>query len=155
MHPAVIWAAGEQVESPWGVIGIAVSTVGVIIGGYFAYRAKRNSEPNGGSSPHDAVMGKVNQMADEVNALTRQLQTMDERSVVEQRNAHDVRRRLLDGQDRLEARQTRLADRQDEQAAMIDRLHVRIVTLADHIEAAGAQADAAVDLVQRYHQTGG
>lgn len=148
MHPAVIWAAGEQIESPWGVIGIAISTVGIVLVAWLSWRAKKNTEPDGGSSPHDAVMGKVNQMADEVNALTRQLQTMDERSVVEQRRAHDVRRRLLDGQDRLAARQ-------DEQAAMIDRLHVRIDTLADHIEAAGAQADAAVDLVQRYHQTGG
>lgn len=141
MAPAAIWAAGEQIESPWGVIGIAISTVGIIAVAWLSWRAKKNTEPNGGSSPHDAVMS-------EINALTRQMQIMDERSVVEQRNAHDVRKRLLDGQDRLAARQ-------DEQAAMIDHLHVRIDTLAGHIEAAGAQADATVELVNQLNQTGG
>lgn len=148
MTPAAILgaaASGEIEGARWAFYGTLVvamcGLIGAVIAGYFGLKAKRNTEPNGGSSPYDALVA-------EINALTRSVQIVDERSIVEARAAHDVRRRLLDGQEHLAARQ-------DEQAAMIDRLHRRIDGLADHIEAAGAQAVAAVELVKRYHQTGG
>lgn len=134
MNRAAILGAAEA----WvfaGAIGTAtIAAVASIVTAWLARQAKKNTEPNGGSSPHDIVVG-------ELNALTTALQIMDERSVVEQRTAHDVHRRLLDGQDRLQARQ-------DELAAMVDRAHRRIDTLAD-------LADHIVELVERYHQTGG
>ncbi|HNH95701.1 MAG TPA: hypothetical protein PLY51_09075 [Microthrixaceae bacterium] len=141
MIPAVIATAGERTENIWTVIGLTITAIGGVIGAYYGYKAKRNTEPNDGSSPHDRVLA-------EVDALTRSLQLVDERLVIDQRRSESIHQQLLDGQQRLEHRQARLEDRQTEQAHLVDRILVQL-------DVAGAQADATVELVHKLNQTGG
>lgn len=140
----------------YGTLAVAVASVVTgTVAAVYSWKSKRNTEPNGGSSPHDKVLAELAVVSADTASVRRHVETMDERAVVEQRRAESVRGELLAGQARQEVRLERLSARQDEQAGLVDRLHQRIDTLAQHIEAAGAQADAAMDLVEKYHQTGG
>lgn len=120
----------------------AAGLIGIALAGRFklaelreaANRAAANTAPNGGSSPYDMLIGQV-------DSIRRHVETIDERAVIEQRRAEDVRARLLDGQQRLEERQTH-------QAAVIDRILVQL-------DVAGAQTDAAVDLIHDLNSRAG
>lgn len=134
-------AEAETAGDIWTVVGITITTLGMIFTARAAARAKKNTEPNGGSSPHDAVLAELASVRAEVGSVRCHVETMDERAVIEQRRAETVRGELLDGQARLERTQR-------QQAATIDRILLQL-------DATGAQAEAAVDLITQYHQTGG